>query len=407
MMDNVIDILQNGEGAVIIHDVVSGDKLDSMQKEFKLTIIDSSPKEDKTGRELNPTWDNIVTGPPGSNGCSIAKDCGFPQSKIAWSVRLETLPLYRKLYRIEEKNAMASSMDCLFFSKKVKTASSLPAHYDYSEDPNSPAQLLHKILSSKVFDHFVSEMKNTWCSLKLSQKSLYQLFNIVTANKDVDQFLLKYLISNYSDLLQEIRASGIEIILNGEWTKLGHRFLEDAVRVVHSKARITDAIQGILTLHSTDKVGTVFAKGTLEDDKTKRIKRCGPQSLDEKEKDRRSCFRPLSQDDLESRVWTAPQGRTGSLVLWNSKKAHKNSLPIGGERWGAAVAWLPQYASKENTKKRKREQVLNGGGTNHWASACMKNGSVNAYYNSPKHPHKYWCVPMKKRVDIKDVEMYL
>ena len=305
------DTLEGGIGAAVVRDAVSEEELDAMRQEFADTIAAARPKTGKVGG-----------GPPGSNGCSIAKDCGFPQSVVAWTARLAVVWLYRLIYDVPEDDAMCTSMDALFYCDGATKPSTLKPHYDYSEHPESSAQKLRS----------------------------------------------------------RLRANG---------------------------SPVSDAVQGILVLESTEGVGTVLDTTGLDEDEDRRKRRCGPQPTDKNVKDAKSCFRILSGEDLANREWSAPQGGAGSLVLWNSRTAHSNRLPVGGKRKAAAVCWAPAYVSDEKVKKVKREQVANGGGTNHWPNECCKNGSVNAYYNSPKQPDRYWKVPDARRQKLEEVERYL
>ena len=422
VVDQLVHCLEEF-GAAVICNVIPGDELAAMKDEFLDTIAASMPRVDEEGAPLNATREDITKAPPGSNGCSIAKDCGYPQSKIAWKARLAVLPIFRKLYGLADDADMVTSLDALFAAfgeeernkkkkkkrkrdEELENKSTLKAHYDFSEDPESPPQRLRTALLDKTFEDFAVAMKDI--SLHADTDTLRSIFEIVI-EIEKPHFALENLLSeletNPPDRLGQLGVAGLA--RDGAWTELGRRCFESAIRVVHSKPRLTNAIQGILTIHSTAGVGTVFDGSTLADDETRRIARCGPQREDESKVERKSCFRPLTPEDAAARSWTEPQGGSGNLVLWSSKKAHTNSLPKGAERCAAAVAWLPAYTRSAKTKDAKLERVVNGGGTNHWASECIPNGSVNRYYNSPKQPHRFWCVPNHLMVNVEDAKPYV
>lgn len=398
---------QGGFGAAVIRNVVEGEDLAKMQTDFRETIVCSSPHVDKSGNMLKRNWHDMKEGPPGSRGSSIASSCGYPQSKVAWDMRKHVRPLFGALYNNgNDEYPMCASMDALLFVKGAKGQTSLKPHYDYSEDPESPAQRVRTMLMREAYNRFLVAMK-VWSHHKDSPGIAERVFHIVVETRGVDE-LLRELESNHGDLLQELSAVGLQVTQHGAWTDEGRLYFEDAVKAVQSE--ITDAVQGILTLMSTEGVGTVFDTSTLYEDKSRREKRCGRQGAEEPKGSRQSCFRVLTPEDARGRLWSAPQGGPGDLVLWNSRKAHTNALPKDADRQGAAVAWLPDYTDSHDADKRRKKkkiQVEQGGGTNHWATECVKNGAPNSQCNSPKHPHMYWKVGNQHRVLLPDVSRHL
>ena len=99
--------------------------------------------------------------------------------------------------------------------------------------------------------------------------------------------------------------------------------------------------------------------------------------------------------------------KPGTMVLWNSKTAHTN---YGGDytardkggftRLTYFVNWQPRSLRSETTLKRKKEGVIAGKTSTHWAAICNLESLEPSGYMGGHHSKYHTIVPFKNNIPV-------